>query len=44
MDMRAISHANLLTDNELESKVEERTAELIKVNEQLRREILEYQQ
>lgn len=42
--MRAISHANLLTDNELESKVEERTAELIKVNEQLRREILEYQQ
>ena len=42
--MRAISHANLLTDNELESKVGERTAELIKVNEQLRREILEYQQ
>lgn len=42
--MRAISHANLPTDNELESKVEERTAELIKVNEQLRREILEYQQ
>lgn len=44
MDMRAISHASLPTDNELESKVEERTAELIKLNEQLRREILEYQQ
>lgn len=44
MDMRAISHANLFTDNELESKVDERTAELIKVNEQLRCEILEYQQ
>lgn len=41
--MRAISHANIPTDNEIESKVEERTAELINVNEQLRREILEYQ-
>lgn len=41
--MRAISHANIPTNNELESKVEERTAELTKINEQLRREILEYQ-